>query len=305
METQHSRHRISFVTGINDNFFLLACQLMHSLERYFPRVPFYVMDFGLSEGPKEFFRRRGMLLAMPHGLDRHAHPYTFKSAMGSLFSQKIGIPVWLDADILAVRDGTQALQLAADAMLQRAARFAVAAADAGDLSLARFCLDYSAPRLAQFLAQHPEIADRTYVNVGVLMFRQADRLDDWRELSGRFEGDMCWEQNALNVLGHTGPAGMDILEPRVWNVHGILHDALESREDGLYCDGMPCIFLHATSSFARHVEQGQVDFAFGRYTYPNYFKFFVHPGLRRQQGDFLNEFSSLHVDEMHELGMLS
>ncbi len=91
---------------MTENYFLMCGTLMESLDRHFPLIPFFVMDFGLSEGQKEFFRMRGMLLTMPAGFAKGDHPFKLKSSLGAYLGEDFGVPVWIDADIIAVSDGT-------------------------------------------------------------------------------------------------------------------------------------------------------------------------------------------------------
>ena len=308
MANQKPRRRITFVTGINENYFLLACQLMDSLEEHLPLIPLRIMDFGLSEGQQEYFRRRGVLMPMPPGVPRDAHSFVFKSSIGSLFTPELGTPVWIDADIIAVADGTQAMHDLAASMEAEGQRFALAPdcglPDGAGHTLSSFCARYPCANTDKRLAAKPEMGARPYLNTGFIMFREGDRLDDWRETAAALAHDTVWEQNAMNVLCYDGTARARQLDARSWNAHGSLLEKLVPDGAGYRCDGAPLWFVHATSPFSQLLEQGQVNFDFGPFAYSNFFKFFTYPALRQWQWNFIERFVSNNHEEMRELGIL-
>lgn len=302
------RRRVSFVTGINQNYFLLCGALMESLDRHFPLIPLYVMDFGLTEAQKAFFRAKDMLLPMPPGLSGDTHPYTLKSCIGNFWGEDFGVPVWIDADIIAVGDGTAALLALVEAMADADLRFAAAASHSGPgtamqtLAAARDSM--ISPRLTAMLEAHPDLAARTYLNVGLVLFRQGDHLEDWRGVTESFGGDQCWEQNALSALCYRDRQPFKMLDARIWNAHGALLDFIMVDGATVRCDGAPCYLAHCTSPDGRHLSWGEMDFVVAGSRYKNFVKFFAHPQLAELQKAHMNNFLGAHLDLLRETGVL-
>lgn len=309
MLKQNSRRRISFVTGINENYFLLCGMLMESLERHFPLIPFYVADFGMSEAQQEFFRSRGMLLPRPAGMKKDDHPFNFKGNLGASLNAELGMPIWIDADIIAVSDGTQALFELAEAMAAEDARFAIAtdrcAPDGKEQTLACMSEVLAAPLLRAHLAGHPALGAHPYLNTGWVMFRATDALDGWHAASAALEGDQLWEQNAFNLLCHGGAGKVRLLDARAWNMHGSLLDKVGNDAGRLSCDGVRCIFAHAASPHQRQVSWGEMEFMFAGLRYKNFVKFFAHPALHELQKEHMNSFLSSNLPQLRELGIMT
>jgi hypothetical protein len=303
--TQRPRsRRISFVTGIDQNFFLMCGILMESLERHFPLIPLYVMDFGLSAAQEEFFRTRGMLLPLPAGLNKKDHPFKLKSCLGAFIGEDFGVPIWIDADVMALRDGTQTAFDLADTMQAKDQRFAVVPDQGADGDLPTLLSNtrkMNMPALAAFLREHPQAAQRPYLNAGMIVFREADPLADWRAAAEAFLGDTVWEQNALNSLCALAPDRVHVLDPRVWNIHGGMLDAIDAQ--GAKCAGQDCLFAHATSA-GPQITWGEMDFMFSGSRYRNFVKFFKHPALNELQKNYMNDFLSTNLAELRELGIL-
>jgi len=301
------RRRVSFVTGINENYFLMCGMLMESLDRHFPLIPFFVMDFGLSGPQKEFFRRRDMLLPLPPGLHGDDHPFKLKGNLGAFLGEDFGVPVWIDADIIALRDGTQAVFALAEQMAEQDLRFALAPDQSlpgiNAPTLSSNSNATGMPALAAFVREHPHTAQRAYLNTGVVMFREGDPLADWAAATAAFDGDLVWEQNAFNSLCHLDIERVRMLDARIWNAHSGLLEAMKSGAQGIECDGAPCIFAHATSS-GPQITWGEMDFVFAGSPYRNFVKFFAHPVLNELQKGYMTSFLSGNLAQLRELGIL-
>jgi hypothetical protein len=304
---KNSARRISFVTGINENYFLLCCMLMESLDRHFPLVPLHVMDFGLSDAQREFLRVKGMLLPMPAGLSRNDHPYKLKGAMRDFLGDRFEAPVWIDADIFALRDGTDELRARWNEMWAGGRRVAVTTCHGRPDGVAETMGFVTGaqpmPHLRAFVDANPMLAQRLYVNAALIMFRETGVISGWRAATDAYEGDACWEQNALNAILAPDLVDALMLDARIWNMHSALIDQMTGGPEDLRCGGERTIFAHATSGIVGHMEEGQMDLQLGGYSFRGFLRFFNHAALRERQMDYLTAFLGNHLDLLSGLGI--
>ena len=102
--------------------------LLESLQSCFPGVPCHVMDFGLSDARRKYFEEKKLLLDIPAGLSKTDHPYKLKSSMASFLNDKLArpMPIWIDCDMIAVRDGSKELFDLAGELVSQNKDFAIA-----------------------------------------------------------------------------------------------------------------------------------------------------------------------------------
>jgi hypothetical protein len=248
------------------------------------------MDFGLNESQLGYLQGRGRLLPRPAGLAPGTHPFRLKSSLDLYLRGKPGPWIWIDADMMAVRDCSQALE----ALCARAGQGGFGLALAGDMgpdrTLGAFARRYETPKLRVALDARPGLAEAPYLNTGLILFRDETFLAPWRMLSAEFEPDVLWEQNALNVVAHRAGPGPLVLDARRWNVQSALIDEVESTGGGLSCGEEEIYFVHATSSAAGRLAEYSfpVPPAWGRA--PGYARLFVRPDLREMQMSMLAGF---------------
>jgi hypothetical protein len=121
-------------------------------------------------------------------------------------------------------------------------------------------------------------------------------IADWRATTDAFEGDACWEQNALNAILREDLGDALVLDARIWNMHGALIDLMNDDQSDFRCDGVQTIFAHAASGIIGHMDEGPMDLRFGEYVYHNSLKLFRHAALRAQQMEYMNAFVGNHFD---------
>ena len=284
--------------------------LIESLDRHFPLIPLHVMDFGLSDAQKEFFRAKGMLLPMPAGLTPQDHPYKHKGAMRDYLGDRFDAPIWIDADIMALRDGTDDLHARWEEMMSAGKRVAVTTCHGppGGVAetLGSVVSNQPMPHLAKYIAGKPELAQRLYINAALIFFSRPDVISGWRAKTDAFEGDACWEQNALNAMLGEKLEDALVLDARVWNMHSSLIDEMNDVRQDLRCAGERTIFAHASSAILGHMQQeGHSDLHFGGYSYRNFLRFFGHTALREVQTEYLTAFVGNHMDILTRLGIFS
>jgi len=162
------------------------------------------------------------------------------------------------------------------------------------------------PHLAAFMASRPGLAQRLYINAALIFFREPDVIAGWRAKTDAFEGDACWEQNALNAMLGEHLEDALVLDARIWNMHSALIDQMNDDRNDLRCGGERTIFAHATSAIVGHMQQeGPSDLRFGDYTYRNFLRFFGHPALREVQMEYLTAFVGNHMDILTRLGIFT
>jgi len=297
---------IKFVTGINEQYFLLCGMLIESMERHFPLVPLHVMDFGMSDAQREFFRAKDMLLPMPAGFSPGDHPYKLKGAMREYLGG-FDAPVWIDADIIALRNGTDDLFACWEEMQAGDRRVAVTTChgrpDGVAETLGFVTGAQPMPHLRAYMEGNPVLAERLYVNAALILFSEPDAISGWRSKTDSFEGDVCWEQNALNAMLGDRLEDALVLDARIWNMHSALIDQMNDQKDDLRCGGQPTIFAHAASGIIGHMDEGPMNLEFFGCSFHYFLKLFRHAALRERQMDYLTSFLGNHLDLLTRLGI--
>ena len=122
------------VTGVDSKFFLMACLLYQSLKPTALAKRFFILDFGLKEKEKAFFRGKGILVDAPAPATAGQggiHPWALKAM---LYDHVAKLPpasnvIWIDSDILVNRNIDSALRMLLDDMASK--DVAVAASPVG------------------------------------------------------------------------------------------------------------------------------------------------------------------------------
>jgi hypothetical protein len=238
------------VTGCERNYFLMACLLMHTLRRWAPELPLYVLDFGMEEAQRRFLRAYCTVLDRPRELAPNLHPFVYKAAMAEFLRPiKWRSMAWLDCDMIAVGPlGERLAALMADmaeanheVAIGRDSLPTIAAVLASGHNFAEFaravreaCIDGATP----------------YYNTGLFVCRSPEFLAEWAKARRAAPLQVNFDQNLFNLTLHRRGAPSE-LDPRQWNVHGaMLARATVATGDppALMVDGKPALILHATSS---------------------------------------------------------
>ena len=136
-----------FVTGANEKYFFMCGILHESLRKHAPCTPLFVMDFGLNEAQQRILDDKGMRLPMPAGLDAGMHPYKLKSSVDLYTGSKPGPWVWIDSDMMAVRDCDADLEAAWQGFRRDGIRLAMTRDMGPDTTLGSFSRRYETPKL--------------------------------------------------------------------------------------------------------------------------------------------------------------
>lgn len=302
---------LSFVTGADDKYFFICNILLQSLEQFFPEIPCFVLDFGLTDTQTRFFESKKRLLKLPPHLKKTDHAYKLKSSLRSFLRDQPSImPIWINSDIIAVAAESQQLIEIAHRLIDQRKMIAIAPDHGGGPEPVTIRQLYKSeeriPRFKSTVAHSPEILDQMYFNSGLVFFPDVKVLDNWEVVANSLEGDWLWEQNALNLICSRNPNEVMRLDPRVWNVHGSLLRKISVCDDGVYCDEKKSIFAHATAFHepGRDIATVNLSVSKNGYGCNTYMRVFQNSFLRMAQDRHLSNFLSENFSLLKELNIL-
>ncbi len=297
--------RTILVTGGDKTYFLMGCLLVHSLRTFAPRLPVYFLDFGLDRAQRKFLETICTVVRRPKHLDAGLHHYAFKAAIGEFLREVSWTTlVWLDGDMIAVGAIGERLKLVLKQMNDDASEVAACVDSCG--TVGNFIVQVAAKGqpaakglpMGQFvdaLAAAKISLQQPYLNVGFVVCRARSFLDEWRRLTNGFAGQLCFEQNAFNIVARThGP--VTILPAQEWNVHGRM-----LRENTA---GLGSLILHPTSDLADDIASSEWV-AFGPQRIGSRLKSFRNPMLQKFQEAILADFMRGAHRELQRLGILA
>jgi SEC-C motif len=297
--------RVRFVTGANSRYFFMCGMLLESLDEFFPEILSFVMDFGMTEPEAQFFEAKKKLVRLPPSLKKEDHPYKLKSNMHSfLGAQFTGTSIWVDADIIAVNAGQSELLEILDKLTHEQKLLAIAPDAGPNKTIRQFSESFRTPKFNSVLENHAEMKNCPYLNGGLVFFPDSKVLEDWALTAGLLEGDVCWEQNALNLMCHKNPNRVLILDSRVWNAHAELLNRITISDGMLRYDRQKCIFAHATGANTHAVEEELTMLPGKGYIGAAYFRWFKNSHLRAAQEKYRSNFLSNHSATLMDLKIL-
>jgi hypothetical protein len=284
--------RIAVVTGADAKYLLMAGALWRSLSDAGWTGGFHICDFGLTDHQAAALREAGVLLPRPPSLGTDLHPFFHKASLIDYVADlDFDLLVWIDCDMIVVDDPTTALNGLAETLTRRGLTAAVCV-DAGVASVAEACARLAMRPFQDALARSGLDENRPYLNTGFVAVNRRETLTAWRDLAFSVPVHALFEQNAFNLLVHTGRCPTLSLPTARWNVHGPLLGAARATTDGVVHVGDERAFLlHATSAETAHHEifEGAATLAGG--VFHGQLKLFRNPGLRALQIAALNRWS--------------
>lgn len=295
------------VTGANSKFFLHTLILIESYLHHCGSVV-KVCDYGLSEGERIFFERRGCLVPAPRPIEQGRHAWYYKASLCDYVEwPEAGAVFWLDADAVVVDNIRDRLLLAAG---DPPGRRDVYACLENECSFGHiFSVLEQAGRM-DALEVYRRLgvgAADTYVSSGLFMIFREEFLRTWRDIVWTTPAHVLFEQNAFNLALRSYSAG--ILDPAVYNVsqRNLLTCRLRESDLAMVNEtGERIAFLHMTAnaddilvgeSVAAPVPRGTLTFGELRLRRPH------NTAIRMQQDAFLSRAVRKYGDEMVELGI--
>jgi lipopolysaccharide biosynthesis glycosyltransferase len=246
------------ITGVDSKYFLMACLLYQSLKPTSLAKNFFILDFGLQDEEKAFFKSKGILVDTParEPADApHTHPWALKAMLYDYVGKLSPVSniIWIDSDIVVNPNFGAALRNLLDGMASND----VAVAASPEMIISDFMVAFAHLAIGPFIRAHaarkiPFMAD--YYNSGFIVFRSMVLLREWGELAKSTPFHEMFDQNLFNLLLHGG-IKVQALPRSVWNYHG---SDFEDHE----ADGADPMVLHVTSHRAPlHYRVYQCGFA--------------------------------------------
>lgn len=239
--------RLSLVTGVDAGMFSQLLLLGGSLRRYSPGLALHVCDFGLTEAQRAYVRRRHVLLHKPPEI-RARHSWDYKANLGRYVAAlSCDASVWIDADMIVLRDIEAPLQALFQAM--RADGHVVAAADSGVNIGVHQALE-PAPSYAMLVSGFDPSAP--YLNSGFFLCAARGFLDVWAAQTAIMHFEKLYEQNAFNLTVLGSRRQVRILDRFRWNLvaNDLPSANIEVSPGHVAITGPagPALMLHATST---------------------------------------------------------
>lgn len=305
--------RIVHVTGCDARYFLTTLVFLEALRERVPEADMRVCDFGMTDAQADMLRGAGTLLERPARLPKGAHPYLCKGhLLDYLADEPWDAAMWLDSDMVPGAFDVSASDALARRMAEAGAGVAVATAiDGASIADTVAELRGAAANISGFerLLDHWRIdRSRPYINVGVVMFTDRERLADWAATCRKLPPHPLWEQNVLAAMIARNPEIARLLDPFEWQIYDApLAEVVVSEEAGrdrLTFRGRSIMWAHATSRGGRHHADAALDLAFGEFRLKGGMRLFAHPDLRRSQMAYLAKAVRRHGDGLRAVGAL-
>jgi hypothetical protein len=296
---------LRFVTGANDKYFFMCGILLESLQSRFPGIPSHVMDFGLSEPRRKFFAEKKSLLPIPAGLSKTDHPYKLKSGMASFLNDAPApMPIWIDCDIVALRNGSNELFDLAGELASQNKDFAISTDEGPNKTLDDVCNSFGEAKLRSAIAADPSLKEQRCLNAGVVIFSNRQTLRNWQVVAAAQDGDKFPDQNALNIIAYRDIEHVSVLDARIWNVHAGLLKSVKTAGDDIDCEGQKPIFAHATSAYPGDIMGGAMPISAKGLGCEAFLRFFTNDHLRNLQENYLSAFLRTNFETLRDLGIL-
>ena len=216
----------------------------------------YIVDYGLTANQKAFLNELEIrVLAMPANLI-NAHPYKLKSHLfDCLLFNKIEpeFLVQLDADMIMLHNPESALNEVITRMAAENISIALCQDMGPSKNILEFAATYRCPIFKDSLSPTELLAP--YLNSGFVIYSPHFNLQEFQNIADAMEGEVVWEQNALNTICAKNPNSLLLLDPSNWNMHGILIEQFKG-------DSNPFL-LHITSPTPNSIGTGFANFSIG------------------------------------------
>jgi hypothetical protein len=273
-----------YLVPFDKKYFLLGLSLLANLKKYihdFENV--FVLDFGLTKNHLEFLEEFGVSVIPCSRELVGSHPFKLKSSLIVFLRNKKLLGRWvvlLDADMLILKSPVDEIHSLILEMTKNKNKISICK-DMGGCETVSHFLDLYKNGTPKFKRYSSESAlSLPYLNIGFVIFSPDFNFYEFKYLADCMEGDICWEQNAINLMCLEGLSHL-LLDPKKWNLHG--SHLLEK-----YSEADDPFIIHMTSATDILV-QGPFDLMVEGEAYTFYYRYIKNQAIVSMQRNFLNE----------------
>ena len=274
-----------YVIPFDKKYFLLGICLLHNFRKLSVDCSLiFVPDFGLTVDQINFLNAFGVTVLKPPTHLVGTHPYKQKANL-AYFLAKNGLLgryiIFLDADMILLKNPESELRKIIQAMSTNNKKIAVCEELEPTETLGEFVKvhDFHCSRFARFVAGKWEA--KPYLNIGFTIFAPTFDFNKFQQYADQMEGEVCWEQNAINIMCIEDETILYMLDSKVWNVHAKLLNTYALSDE-------PFI-LHLTSSDAESLVEGVMVFGVGENKVEFFYRSFKNQFIVNHQMETLKK----------------
>jgi hypothetical protein len=273
-----------YLVPFDKKYFLFGLSLLTNLKQYlddFENV--FVLNFGLTKNQLDFLYEFGVaVIPLPVELTG-AHPYKLKSNLITFLRNRKLLDRWivlLDADMLLLKSPVD--EIGAVISQMKVGKNTVALCqDMGPAESISAFLKIFERRTLKFKKYVSELnISSPYLNIGFVIFSPQFNFYEFKYLADRMEGEMCWEQNAINLMCLEGSNCL-ILDAKIWNLHGAPLVDEYSDKDNPY-------IIHITST-PNNLVQGQLELMIDGVALTFFYRYIKNIKVLQIQRNFLEK----------------
>ena len=270
-----------YLIPFDNKYFLLGISLIHNFKSLLMnRSSIHVMDFGLTSNQVDFLKELGVnVLKTPTHLIG-AHPYTLKANLISFLTENDltnRYIIFMDADMILLKNPEAELKQIIQSMQAANKEIAVCQDMGSTESIGKFISAHRPKCLTFAQLASEQYYSKPYLNIGFVIFAPTFDFLRFKNLSDQMEGEVCWEQNAINLMCAENEPILFPLDSRLWNVHANLLSSYTSNDS-------PFI-IHITST--NGLVQGMLDICVGQVKFEFFYRYFKNQHIMNHQENTL------------------
>lgn len=214
-----------YLIPIDAKYFFMGAVMLNTLKKNGTELSkVFVLDFGLSKRQISFLIDFGVkVLPRPNGFESF-HPYKMKSHLKDFIKSELSNDffILMDADMIVLKSLDKQIEKELSDMESNSYKISLCQDMGAGRTIEDFINNFENTKRFESLidVSHYKLP---YLNIGFTIFSNQFDFDRWTYLTSKTEGDICYEQSAINVMC-AGNTDHKILNSHEYNYHG--HDLL-------------------------------------------------------------------------------